>query len=361
MGAGNKAHAEEAAIERISEQELAKRTEASGFHSFRVRNNDIAVTLNSLAPSLASAADAYSQKDMAIVKFPPGVSWDDLCVRKSDGWKLLSNFKDGEFNEMAAIKQAGLQPAAIANLALQCAAVVVGQAYMAKINEQLAGLESGIADIQRLLELDKQAKLENAYKMLIGDYVNRYDEFIASAEKKQSAMIKLEDFRQLAGEIWELQLKLLKAKQSDLVGMPKPKEKDLELLLAEVRKIEGTAASSFQLLVLIRQTLMQYDGDFSSTRIERDRAALAEVLEEWRVVHDGVYGLLRTRAALLKEAPVFGRRTAKEREAHLLEAASVDQIKAFGEAHDAQLGLMDFVYNRSTGIAIKSDEVCFVA
>ena len=68
------------------------------------------------------------------------------------------------------------------------------------------------------------------------------------------------------GEVWELQLKLLKAKQSDLVGMPKPKDKDLELLLAEVRKIEG-----------------------------------------------------------------------------------------------AQLGLVDFVYNRSTGIAIKSDEVCFVA
>lgn len=88
-----------------------------------------AVAADSLISLAANAAQAAQQFDMAVVKFPEGVGWGDLCVRHSDGWNLLSSFdSDGKFNDMAAIKQAGLQPAAAANLALQGAAVAVGMA-----------------------------------------------------------------------------------------------------------------------------------------------------------------------------------------------------------------------------------------
>lgn len=87
-------------------------------------------------PVATAGIDAAAQYGMAVVKLPEGgVTWGDLCVRKSDGWNLLSSFKDDKFNDMAGIKQAALQPAAIANLAMRGAAIAVGAAYMAQISD----------------------------------------------------------------------------------------------------------------------------------------------------------------------------------------------------------------------------------
>lgn len=44
-----------------------------------------AVAADSLIPLAANAAQAAQQFDMAVVKFPEGVVWGDLCVRHSDG------------------------------------------------------------------------------------------------------------------------------------------------------------------------------------------------------------------------------------------------------------------------------------
>ena len=104
--------------------------------------------LNALVPLVTNVGQTVSTLDMAIVKFPESVGWADLCVRHKDGWNLLSNFKGGRFNEMAGIKRAGLQPAAVANLALQGAAVAVGQAYMTQINDKLESIDAGISEIR---------------------------------------------------------------------------------------------------------------------------------------------------------------------------------------------------------------------
>ena len=102
------------------------------------------------------------------MKFPEGVTWADLCVRQSDGWNLLSSFnkETGKFNKMAGIKQAGLQPQAVANIALQSAAVAVGMAYMNEINDKLEGLQEGIEEIQRVMERQRDARLKAGYDAL---------------------------------------------------------------------------------------------------------------------------------------------------------------------------------------------------
>lgn len=120
-------------------------------------------------PVASNAAQAAGEYGMAIVRFPEGVGWADLCNRHSgveDGWKLLSNIKDGEFNELAAIRQAGLTPVGVANIALWVGAAAVGMAYMNQINSQLKALQEGVGEISRTLDLERQAKLKTAFDSL---------------------------------------------------------------------------------------------------------------------------------------------------------------------------------------------------
>lgn len=61
----------------------------------------VAAAVGALIPLAANAAQAANEFGLAVVKFPEGAGWADLCVRRSDGWSLLSSFKDGKFNETA--------------------------------------------------------------------------------------------------------------------------------------------------------------------------------------------------------------------------------------------------------------------
>lgn len=72
----------------------------------------------------------------------------------------MSILKDNKFQSQAAIKQAKLQPAAVGNLALQGAAMVVGQMYMVEINKQLEDVAGGIAAIQEEMRLERESKIE---------------------------------------------------------------------------------------------------------------------------------------------------------------------------------------------------------
>lgn len=108
---------------------------------------------DSLIPLAGNVAEAAAQYDHAIVKFPDGIGWNDLLNRKTPGWeqfKQCGGFgKNGKFNPQAAIRQVKVSPAAVANIALQAAAVAVGQAYMTEISERLNGIEEGVSKIQR--------------------------------------------------------------------------------------------------------------------------------------------------------------------------------------------------------------------
>lgn len=145
--------------------ELARIEEAST-RSLALRSGErLAAAVDQLVPLGATWGQAAATRGLAVVKFPEGVTWADLCVRQSDGWNLLSSFnkETGKFNKMAGIKQAGLQPQAVANIALQSAAVAVGMAYMNEINDKLEGLQEGIEEIQRVMERQRDARLKAGY------------------------------------------------------------------------------------------------------------------------------------------------------------------------------------------------------
>ena len=70
---------------------LAGETELAAIESGAVRSVVLtsgergAAFADALVPVAANAAQAVQTYGMAVVKFPEGVGWADLCVRKSDG------------------------------------------------------------------------------------------------------------------------------------------------------------------------------------------------------------------------------------------------------------------------------------
>lgn len=259
--------------------------------------------VNAMIPAAAAAVDAGAQYGMAVVRFPEGVGWADLCKSPHEGYKLLSNFKDGKFNEMAAIKQAGLQAPAVANLALQGAAVVVGQAYMAQINEQLASIEAGIGRLERAMELERQAKLRSAYDMA-KRYALRFDEYQSSEEKRIAARNQLEGALKDSREMWHYQLAVLGDLKAEVASSKKMKEEEIVESMQRLRLAEEQAASAFQLQAIIGQMCMQYDSDFSTARIDAERSDLQESLQAYSQARGGVRIALGKKVEKLKGAPI---------------------------------------------------------
>jgi hypothetical protein len=99
LGAGRDDRAELAAasdagevvVSWASPDELA-RIEGGHCRSVTIPTPGVAATaLDGLVPLAANVGQAAQEYGMAVVRFPEGVGWADLCVRGSDGWNLLSS------------------------------------------------------------------------------------------------------------------------------------------------------------------------------------------------------------------------------------------------------------------------------
>ncbi len=237
--------------------------------------------LDSLIPLAANIAQVASEYGMAVVKFPKGVGWGDLNVRQSDGWKLLSsNGADGKFNSMAAIKKAGITPQAAANLALQAGAVAVGMAYMNKISSQLESLQSGIQQVLREMELERQARLKTAYEELARLALRR-EEYLASPEKRIAAQGIVGDSRRAALEVWNFQIGALSDFGATLTSKKGLSEDSLRDEIARLSSIGCGAATAFSLLTIAQRMGMGIDNDYTPRRIEADRQAAAKMADEF--------------------------------------------------------------------------------
>lgn len=228
--------------------------------------SDLGGLIDELVPIAIASADAVHQYDMAVVKFPEGVGWGDLCKFKqseNEGWNLLSNFKDGKFNDMAAIKQAGLQPTAVANLAMQGAAVAVGAAYMAQISDQLESIETGIEDIKRELQQERDAS-----------------------------------------EIWHFQIESMKRLSVEIAASKRMKESQVVEHSDQLREMEVRSAAAFQLCSAVSQLSMRYDDNFSTNRILAERNDLQKLADEYGAVRDAAYGALSKKAMKVSGAPL---------------------------------------------------------
>ena len=352
---------------------------------------------DALIPVATAGADAAAQYGMAVVKFPEGVTWGDLCVRKSDGWNLLSSFKDGKFNDMAGIKQAALQPTAIANLAMQGAAVAVGAAYMAQISDQLKGIESGIEAIKRELQLERDAKLLSSFDML-QRYSLRFEEYLASPEKKQAALIGIEQSLRDAKEIWRFQLDSMRDLQKEIASDRKPKKDKILQYSDRLQEMEKRSAVALRLCAAVGQMSMRYDDDFSEKRIADERNDLLSLQEEYGNVRGAAYAALTKKALGVGGAPLaladaaentytgtnpvasvaFGaganiarvnpmrmRLKAKEnteaRRAELVDVITCNsKVRVAADTQLEILGEINFMYNQAESMVLNGDEVLFL-
>lgn len=241
---------------------------------------EAAAMADALIPLVANAAQATQEYGMAVVKFPDGVGWADLCVRNDDGLKLLSNIKDGKLNKMAGLEQAKLQPAAAANLILQGAAVVVGLAYMNQISDKLDDLQSGIEEIQRDMQRERDAEIEAAYSALMR-LVLKYEEYVANAEKRQAAQGIIENTLFQADKAWRYQLKCMKDLSEEIRSKSKLSEKEIIENANKLAAMEGNAAIAFELYIAAQQVGMRLDSNYSEQCIAKDRQLAEKMTDEF--------------------------------------------------------------------------------
>ncbi|MCD8315928.1 MAG: hypothetical protein LUB61_00770 [Eggerthellaceae bacterium] len=167
----------------------------------------VGLLLSVLIPVSVNAANTASQYGSAIVQFPPGKGWSDLIDRKSigEGWKMLNVSGKGKaFGAQGAIKQAGLAAPAVANIALQSAAVIVGIAYMNEISNRLDRLESSVQEIQIVMERERTSVLIGAYETL-KRYSLRYEEYASSPIKLTAARSEIESIMRDLENAWAFQ------------------------------------------------------------------------------------------------------------------------------------------------------------
>lgn len=265
----------------IDAAELA-RLEASSARSVTLRaGGTAAAAADALIPLAANAAQAAQTYGMAVVKFPEGVTWADLCVRQSDGWNLLSNLKNGEFNTMAGIKRAGLQPAAAANLALQGAAVAVGMAYMNEISGKLDGLQSSVNELQRDMERERDAGLKAAYDSLVRLAV-KFGEYGAIPEKRVSGYQVVERALMEADDAWNYQMGRIADYAAELESKKKLSAKEIVSASAKLTVMEERAAAAFQLTLAAQQIDMRLDNDYTAQRLANDRRLTEKKVAEFR-------------------------------------------------------------------------------
>ena len=244
-----------------------------------------AAALDSLVPLAANAGQAVQEYGMAVVKFPPGVGWSDLCARHTDGregWKLLSSIgPDGKFNKMAAIRQAGLTPVGAANLALQAGAAAAGMAYMNQINRQLTALQEGVGEVLKEMTFERDAALKTALDDLrmLGE---RQHEFLATPEKRAQALQIADRARHDANEAWNYQLSAIRDWGEKLAKDKKvTEEKAIRGKIAELAPLEARAAYAYKLVAMAERISMGIESDYTAERIEGARKLSKHLEEEY--------------------------------------------------------------------------------
>lgn len=294
----------EASLSTASRGEIVAARAGAARSSVLDTGSRLVARADALIPVGVTAAQAATEHGMAVVKFPEGVSWSDLCVRHSDGWNLLSSFgSDGGFNPMAGIKQAGLQPAAVANLALQGGALVVGQAYMAQISSQLEGIQDGIDEIQRQMGWDRDASLKAGYDKLLR-LAAGLEEYASSPEKYTVGLQIIEDAMTEADKALNYQISAIRKKGEDLAAKKRLDEGKIKAACEDLAPLEERAAVAFRLFALAQEVAMAFENDYSSQRIERMRARVEAKASEYAAARGGVHNALSTSVSKLKGAPL---------------------------------------------------------
>lgn len=261
---------------------------------------------DALIPLAGNVAEAAGQYDHAIVKFPEGIGWNDLLNRKTPGWeqfKQCGGFgKNGKFNPQAAIRQVKVSPAAVANIALQAAAVAVGQAYMTEISNRLNGIEEGVSKIQREMKRERDSKIEASFLML-KDYIEHYAEYSELPEKNQAVQNALEGIKRDALAAWSFQIQSLNDLGLQVRKAGKLDSAGARNFLSVLESCDSSAAAVYTVLLMENQAELQYSGAFGPDKLrDSERRAIA-YFEEYDKARSDVQEALRRKIGALKGKP----------------------------------------------------------
>lgn len=355
---------------------------------------------DALIPLAGNVADAAGQWNHAVVRFPEGTGWNDLLNRKTPGWeewKQLGVLKDGKFRPQAAIKQAKLQPVAVANLALQGAAIVVGQAYMAEISKELEGIQSSISAIQEEMRMERESDVEASFELL-REYLELYPQISDNPERRQAVHGAIEGIRKDALAAWAFELKAMRSLDDCLAAPRRMKNDAVSKSISEFRAKERDAQAAFRLFVAAEQASMQYDGDFSEERIAFERERLHKGIAEYGEVRGSIQKTLGERIEKISgnlleipdavddgyepQNPLFDaahfvgqnaprlwlpamrgeaeRRLDSKKRRWSEVAMASDPITPVGEDRESRLAQMDFIYNRADTMVVDEDGVHFI-
>lgn len=261
---------------------------------------------DALIPLAGNVAEAAAQYDHAIVKFPEGIGWNDLLNRKTPGWekfKQCGGFgKSGKFNPQAAIRQVKVSPAAVANIALQAAAVAVGQAYMTEISDRLNGIEEGVSKIQREMKRERDAKIEASFLML-KDYIEHYAEYSEMPEKNQAVQNALEGIKRDALTAWSFQIQSLNDLSLQVRKAGKLDSAGARNFLSVLESCDSSAAAVYTVLLMEKQAELQYSGSFGPDKLRDSERQAISYFEEYDKARSGVQEALRRKIGALRGKP----------------------------------------------------------
>lgn len=265
-----------------------------------------AAFLNAMIPAAVAAIDAANQFGHAIIRFPEGAKWSDLIDRKMPGWegfKQLGILKDGKFQPQAAIKQAKLQPAAIGNLALQGAAMVVGQMYMVEINKQLEEVTTGIAAIQEEMRHERESNIGACMEML-KEYSENYLTISNDPIEHQAVRSQIESIRKEAKGAWLFQISHFQSLEKTLRESGKLKDNQLKVKMYEFVQRDKAAHDAFVFLMAAEQVKMQYSQNFTTSQIEREQEAINNYLNNYMTLREEIQEHLINKIDKLQEKPL---------------------------------------------------------
>lgn len=356
---------------------------------------------DALVPLAGNVAEAAAQYDHAIVKFPDGIGWNDLLNRKTPGWeqfKQCGGFgKNGKFNPQAAIRQVKVSPASVANIALQAAAVAVGQAYMTEISGRLSEIEEGVSRIQREMQIERESKIEASFRML-KDYIGHFAEYSEMPEKRQAVLSSLENIRHEALAAWSFQIQSLGALGSDVRKAGRLDAAGAGKLLLALEDCDKSAAAVYTVLMMENQAQLCYGSNFGADSLMEAKRRSAEFLDEYDRARSAVQEPLRKKIAGLKGKPLVppeleddgfetnnpvrgfahnakrnagrylppamrneAKRIVSEQKRKLSAAASAEgQVAGLAEKLRAELDAQNAMFNSATAVVIDEERIRFL-
>lgn len=261
--------------------------------------------LNTVLSAAGDVLEMAEGANLYKVAVPDGYTLKDLVPSKKDAEAVRALVKDsnGKINGDVSLKLNGISPTQVAAMGLAAAAMVVGQAYMTEISNNLHSIDAKLGVIASMIAGEQKAKVKNAIS-IANTYVTLYDEYRNKPpEAFQAARNEIESrYNDVGDAIDWITEQLANLEERTLEA--KANEKELSPLLEELRPYEEQFSLCLQALSALGMTRMYYDGciDENSALIERQRIEFKS--QQFLEARQRLSGIMETRIGSLKGAPI---------------------------------------------------------